>query len=257
MPEPAEETSTQGQDSSSAEGTDENRIPQSRVAIMVDKAREEGKAELQTQIGQMQEQLQELRDSRIRQEEQAKQAPAQQQKVYSRSELQTAVDAGTITQDTAADISERQFEARIVADTEKQIEERMTATRKSEVIERQITSYREAMPDLLNHGSESRVRLQAEYKTLLSMDYPDNLQTELMALRSTFGPPERIRETTRNKRASAEEVGGGGGSAEGDAGSGSNVVPAHLRTQYAAEIAKGAYTGWDDPNIKAEMKYVK
>ena len=257
MPEEAADTSTEEQDSSPAdEGTGENRIPQSRVSRMVKEAREEGRAELQTQISQMQDQLQELRDSRIRSEEQAKQTPAPQQKIYTRTELQTAVDAGTITQETAADISERQFETRVMANAERTIDERMSQAQESDAIERQITAYRTAIPDVLERNSESRARLTAEYQVLLGLKYPDNLQTELLALRSTFGPPERIRETTRDKRASSEEVGGGGGSTEGNSGSGASKVPAHLRAQYAKAISQGAYTGWDDPNIAAELKYV-
>lgn len=213
--------------------------------------------------------LQGLRDRVVRAEtlaEQTKAAPpAEAPKEHSREELQRLVDAGSMTETRRDQILEEQRERR----TQRQIEDRIAASREAErrarAIESEMAEYQKARPEAWQEGTKDRAALQNEFDRIVALkgspaDAAEQRAFEVMALRAAFGPP--VVETTRQTRETHAETGGG---AEDDGSPPSSEIPeklrgkgkSDLRFHYEQMIARGFYKGWDDPNLKKEMGYVR
>lgn len=132
------------------------------------------------------------------------QQPPQEQREYTVAELDQAVAAGQITQQQrdhmfasqvrSASIKEATNAARQVVETE---------TRTNQ-LDSELKQYADFAPDVLKDGSPTRQRVASEYKYLVSKGAPENLTTELAAVRAALGPIERMRQFAEARRRDPE-----------------------------------------------------
>jgi hypothetical protein len=187
--------------------------------------------------------------------QQQQQPPAQQ--TYTRTELSNFVLEGKINQDQADDIMDAQLQ--------RNIETRIGGKLAHEAKEREIASaltsdfdaYTKAIPNISVQGTPERTRLEAEYRRLTQLGQPDSRATEVLALRSAFGPPETINAAKEQSGgASHQETGGGSapGSNDGDAGKGApSTLTAAEKSYYEGAMKEGLYKDWSE--VRAEMKF--
>jgi len=154
-----------------------------------------------------------------------RQAPGES--TFTRSQLNGAVDDGRITTDEADRIYETQMEKRISERVSAQVTEATTVN----AVGVEIQQYKDAMPNLLVRGSDEFAKVEKEFAWLRSTGLPDNLNTELAAMRSVFGPAEKLK-----------------------ADKGKPVLETHQETGGSAgDDSGGSKTGWPK-DMKAETK---
>lgn len=222
------------------------------------------KVRLDEVLGQsrkLQDELQAEREQRIRLEERLNAGGGKDKpKTYTRAELLEAVNAGTITQATADEVWEQQITTKVREDITRDITQRDAVRERATRVSTEISRYKSAVPDVMDTSSDARKKVVAEFDYLVSIGQPKTVETELAALRSVFGPLERLekRDVTREKRSSHQE--GGGARPNDDSGTTKNGPPANLparyKQHYESMIGKGMYTGWDDKRLQAELKRV-
>jgi len=146
----------------------------------------------------IQAELQREREERIRLEERAKvqQETVQSQKEYTWAELENFISEGKLTRDQAQEYKDTQ--------TEKRLRQKLDADQAKKSTDGQILGrieeYKKLIPDVMEFGSESRTRYEAEYQHFVrNLGYPENYATQEAAIRSAFGPIEKVKRTSQAK----------------------------------------------------------
>lgn len=174
-------------------------------------------------------------------------------KEHTRSELQAAVDSGTISQAEMDRVLDEQRERKI----EERVSERLTAKAADDTratrISSEIAKYKEWNPAIMEDGSEARAAVAEAYDYHVNiLGKPANTQTELDALIQVYGQADKLQRGQKAQPQTHEEVGGDGG---GDGGKSKEPkLPAHVKKHYEKAIDRGMYKGWDDPHLKAEIE---
>lgn len=213
-------------------------------------------------IAQLEAQAAEERENRIRMEERLKvreeQPPLKEEppKVFTRLQLRTARDEGTIDDDQLEEIwatqNREQTRREIREDQDARDKKRDTES----FVDTEFSRYLNARPDVRKVGSADHTKVKEEYSFLVDkMGEPDSKDTELKAMRAAFGAsPERIPERTAARRETP-------GDASGSAGTGGdrpvdiwNRVPKHLKAYYQKQVADGFKT-MDD--VKKDIPYME
>lgn len=172
-------------------------------------------------------------------------------KEFTRVELRTAVDNGTISEDKMFEILEEQAERRVEARLATKLEERLSANQSQTRVQTELDKYVAAYPGLNENGHPDRERANREYAYLISIGQPKGPATELAACRAVFGPTDKVRETTRQSRERHVET-GGAGSPPGDDGSASwQKGLTRDQISYGSKMFEmGQWTGPDDPKAQ-------
>jgi hypothetical protein len=205
--------------------------------------------------GQIQESRETLAEMRGRLEAAP---PAPPPKEFTREELNKAVEDETLTQSAADAILEKQLEARITRKAEERIAETTAAASQTAAQDAEVGQYTEAHPELKDKTSPKFQKVESEYQRLVASGLPKGRATEVAALKIALGPPDVLSDRTREARETHVETGGaGGGGGEKPPAVGENSVPKKYRAHYARMIDQGQYTGWNDPKIEAEKKYMR
>lgn len=187
------------------------------------------------------------------------------QPVYTAAQLQGFVDDGKITQAQATEYLLQQQQRQLDEKLQQQREADQKATTEQLRLDARIKQYAAALPDLSQTGSESWKRFEAAYQDLRSDGEPDSLKTQLRALQIEFGrDPSKlleVTETTKQRQVSSERSGSGGSQSKTPKDDGKGP-PAWLRSDplwdhYNDGVRKGRYNGWDDPQIRGELKRLK
>ncbi len=130
----------------------------------------------------------ELRGRLSAQEESAsRQAPGET--TFSRSQLDVAVADGRVTQDEADRIYEKQMVGRISEEVVAKVTEATTVN----AVGVKIDQYKEALPNLAVRGSDEFAKVASEFSWMVSNGMPNNLNTELAAMRSVFGDAAKLK----------------------------------------------------------------
>lgn len=179
---------------------------------------------------------------------------AEPERDLTRAELRQAIDAGTMTEERADEILEAQMERRIATRTQQSVAQQLNLTQSQARIQTDIDRYLERMPDLAQKSGANWDRVAREYRYLTGIGAPHGAATELAALRSAFGPAERIPEKTRETRERSEESLGSGSGSESESGARggrgwTKGLNARQITHYQGQLDKGAYSGIDDPRF--------
>lgn len=170
-----------------------------------------------------------------------------QSKEHTRADLQTAVDAGRISQVDADRILEEQQAARIETKVATSVQTTLNDQERARKITAEIDRYREFRPDIMEDGSESRLLVAAEYNRQVSEHgKPQNMQTELDALAATFGPASKLQKGRQSEAETHQDVGSDGGEGQEAIGKAPKGLNADAKKHYGDQIERGFYKDWAD-----------
>ncbi|MHC4222991.1 MAG: hypothetical protein ACYSUN_03290 [Planctomycetota bacterium] len=237
-------------------GSEENRIPKSRVDEMVGKAKEETRAEGQRENDRLRQDLDQER--RLRADAEARASARSEPKPVTRSELTKMVEDGAITQPQMDAELDRQKKLAEDARIDARVEEAVTTRVVTGDLRAEQDRYIAARPDLEKRGSDDHQKAGVQMQQLLKEGHPDTLRTEVLALRMAFGPIASLERSpdereTHEDGGNVTETGERGTRTQRDAGP-PKELDARRRDYYNAEIARGVYTGWDDPKVVRQLK---
>lgn len=208
------------------------------------------------------DQAQREKEARIRAEEQLRaerskvETKSVETKTYTRQELRKMVTDESISQDQMDEYLEAKLRNELQQDVMRNGTERDRTTR----VTSEISRYKSLVPDVLKEGTDDRTKVSEEYQHLLGIGQPATIGTELAALRSVFGPVEKLekRKLAGSERETFQDVGNGDRKpADGNTSGAPKNLPPRYKQYYEGMIAKGHYSGWDDPKIKKELDRAK
>ena len=211
--------------------------------------------EMQAKSAALETRLRDEQLEKARLEERIKtsmQPPTPEQKVHTEMELQEMVTSGHITQAQMTMEIERRKDAVRAEEMRAEVKQQLGANDTIKVLQKEMDSYVEIHPDVKVDGSAERAMVQAEIKHLMDLGYEYDLRTEVTALRSCFGPPEKVAETTSQRRERHQGTSGGGAGGAGEtskSGWQSDLTPGQS-SAYQMQLDKGIYSGVDDPMFK-------
>ncbi len=108
---------------------------------------------------------------------------------FTRVQLDGAVADGRVTQDEADAIYKAQLKREITEEVTAKVAETTTVN----AVGLEIQQYKDALPNLAVRGSDEFAKVAQEFNWMRSKGMPDNLNTELTAMRSVFGPAEKLK----------------------------------------------------------------
>ena len=181
--------------------------------------------------------------------------PKPQKRKYSRAELSAAVEAGTITDEQRQGYLEETLREEIRAEMHREIESAKGNIQSENESKAELEKYIEAVPTIMEQGSEDRARVQTEYNKLVADGFPESIKSQLLAVRLAIGPVPKNRTDIPGER-QTDKAGAGGGGAhkaqdDNDPLKGLNV-DSRKRAHYAKLVDSGVYQGWDQ--VRAELK---
>lgn len=200
-------------------------------------------------VGELKDEVRELREDRIRMEERLK-AQEKPDKQYNRAELNALVDAEKISRDQADELWDKQLETRITNKLTTHFDEKTQVETQTREVAEELKSYKQLRPDVVVEGSPEREKVREEYRYLLSRGQPDSISTELLALRNIYGPHEKLRRNSNVDRETHKET--GGGSPPSQKKEGMPEMSAKERDYYEPLVKNGMYT-WKQ--VGEELKY--
>jgi len=238
---------------------DENSIPQPRVNAMMAEAT--AAADARAEVAEKEARLEKEKrlDLEARSRPAAAPAPKPDEKPpLARQDLRLLVDEEKITQDQMDAELERQSELRV----EKRVASSQVVRDRAVQINAKIDQYVKRVPDLNDKTSDNHARVREEYAALIKLDYPDDISTELVAMRAVLGDVEKIEipeegHTEREVDTTTHGSGGGEGKETekkgAEPGPLKGLAPAFVE-YYTEGIKDGRYAGWNDPHLVAIQK---
>jgi len=195
----------------------------------------------ESRLSDIQEQLQQEREARIRLEEKPSAEPE-----YSREELLSMVEDEKITQLQADKLWEKQIEDSVT----KKVLGTVSKIDSQKQINQDLREYKRLKPGISKNGSEDREKVAEEYAYLISIGQPDSVSTELTAVRNVFGPVEKLKKKLELE--THQETGGGEPPPKEE-----HKVLKNMDTRqkdyYTKRIEQGIYKSWDE--VEKELKY--
>ena len=215
--------------------------------------------EVITERNRLREDTQRERDERIRAEERARLATAQQanEKTWTPSELRTLVNEARITEDQMFAQLDYQSRKQTLVEVAKFVETRDRV----KTTDDKLTRYSQYVPDWNRPGTDANRKAEAEYAKLIAAGAQPTKYTELLALERALGDLaslERMKRsdqlTSENRETDQPAIGGSNGrpaerAAEKDPLK-TLTTPEH--EEYQRLINARHYAGWDE--VRAEVK---
>ena len=187
-----------------------------------------------------------------------KEEPAQQEKVLTRSELRAAVEKQQLTQEEADTLWDKQLLAQATKAAREVASQEVTVKQKDQRIEADLRQYKQFVPNAWKEGTEERAKVADEFKALVDLGLPNSRETELAAMRTVFGPVDKLASKPRSKPSVEHDEQAGGG------GEGSDRTPqkdavkgldARTRAYYQKGIESGRYKDWNE--VRSELSFRK
>lgn len=233
------------------------------------------RAKLKEVTQKFQDELSSEHDSVIRLQEQMKalqtnqqSAPPQQPvKHYSLSQLRTAVENETITQEESDQIFTKQNNDDQAAKLKKAIDDLRSETVNGTALATSLSSYIELIPDVGKAGSKDHTKLKEAYGRLTgTLGLPkegsiDDKKMQLVALETAFGPIAQLRQRRSNQdatdadRETHQEFESSDGTSTDKGSKFQQGLSKTRRDYYAKAIDGGRYADWKA--VEAEMQYAK
>ena len=184
--------------------------------------------------------------------------PAQEVKVYTRTELDGFISEGRLSQEDADTIIDKQLTTKITNDVTSNMLVKEQQTSLGKLIEKYVAHD----PDVAITGTDARNRIETEVAAQfkLSGDPTMSLKHEALALRAIYGDDKNLgkvdltpidRETHMDSIVSTTNSGGPDPSVEGGKALGS--LSSDEKSYYQDLINKGLYSDWGE--VAKEMKY--
>lgn len=177
-------------------------------------------------------------------------AKAEEPKPMSRAELKQLVEDGKITQDAADAHWDRQVIETAKAEATKAARGEVEGQKREGAVKQQLAEYKQLVPAAYEAGTKERARAEKEFNKLVELGFPNNLATEVAAMRATFGDPEAIkaaRSTGKSGPGEAHVEVGGGDRPSGkgaDADGKPKGLSARQEAYYSDKISRGVYKDW-------------
>jgi len=130
----------------------------------------------------------------------------------------------------------------------KEFDQKNAANQQKNSLQSQFDQYVALRPDVVVAGSDDLRRVQTEIQQLQKLGYTHDLRTEIVAMRTVFGPLDRVQETTKARRQSHQETGGSSDRGKGQGGAASwekGLTDVQVSTY--RKLADRAYNGEEDP----------
>jgi len=178
----------------------------------------------------------------------------QNEKVYTRQELENAAAQGIINDDQIDVILDSQRDRKAELAAHKAVE----TSKRAERIDAELLRYKAVKPEAWEEGTSQRESVKRKYNQLLAdgRDPTDPL-LELDAIRSTFGDIDALETAASSGNrglGSHEETGGDGDySPSGPDNDGLPKMSSREKAFYKSQIDKGVYSDWKA--VAEELKY--
>lgn len=170
-------------------------------------------------------------------------------KRFTRAELKAAVAAGQVTQDQADDIWSKQVENDLTAKAVAAAREDSSRRTQTEQIDLDLTEYKRLAPELRDKSSDTFDRVREEFQYLVRRGSPNNLATELAAIRAVLGPLDKLEKAKSAKRAESHEEQSGGEGRRESGKAGKKLVDTlspREKTYYQGLIDRGHHKDWEE-----------
>ncbi len=193
------------------------------------------------------------REARIRLEERL--TAGETKKVESagvtRAQLDQEVTGGRLTQAQADDMLMAQEKKSWLAEARQEFTQQREEDQQGRLIDDQIAAYTRACPEVQQQGSDERKKVTLAYNALVKdVGLPHGPSTELLALRESFGPADKLTEL-RSKRAAHSETSAGAGTDGTPTSSNLSGVAARQKAYTDKLVERGILTREDaDKDLK-------
>lgn len=180
-----------------------------------------------------------------------------QPKRYSRVDLKAAVAAGQVTQDQADDIWAKQVKDEAREEAVAAAREDSSRRTQTEQIDRDLTAYKRLAPEIKDKTSDTFEKVRAEFQYMTRNGSPNNLATELAAIRAVLGPLDKLEKAKSATRSEDHDQQGGGGRQE-ERKTGKKLVDtlsAREKEHYAGMIKRGHYKDWGE--VEKELGFAR
>lgn len=174
-------------------------------------------------------------------------------KTLTRVDLRAAVEKQQLTQEEADNIWDRQLIEQAKLAGREEARTTLSVTQSGQRIDADLRQYRAAVPNAWKEGTEERAKVSEEFRYLVSIGQPDSKETELAAMRSVFGPVEKLDKARSKPSVEADEQSGALG--ESEPGKKQDVVKglsAREKDYYGDQIKKGRYKDWNEVGKELE-----
>lgn len=176
---------------------------------------------------------------------------------YTRADLDAAVRNGKITEFQANELwdnQQRKQTAELIATT---VDSKIVDISRNQAVLNGISEYTALIPDVLVEGTADRKKVADEFNYLVSIGQPKTKATELVALKTIYGPIETLkaaRSRARNEETHEESGSGGhGGGHDGSSAPTKLNLTADEKRHYQYCIDRGLYPDWKA--VEAELKF--
>lgn len=139
------------------------------------------------------------REERIRLSERLKtiEEQKQAQPEYTWDQLEEFITEGKVTRGQAQEYKDRMTEQRL----ERKFKQQQAIESKDSRILGEIEQYKQLLPDIMTHGSETRQKYEREFQYMVgALGMPDNYATQLAATRAAFGDVETVKTRNTSKK---------------------------------------------------------
>ena len=180
-------------------------------------------------------------------------------RTYTRAQLQTGVDEGTITLEQM----DNQLEAQMVDKARAAAVDVTSQSQEQSKSQKIIDDYCDVLPDITEDGSDNRQLVAEALEDVTEVfgkpkNATESRKLEALALKQAFGPLKNLKQRTKDisnrARASHNEVGGNANSDNRGSSAETKGIPQRLIDHNQRFIDNGSKT-WKD--VHAELKYVK
>ena len=231
--------------------SDGSWLPKVRVDEMVNSAKGEA-ARVAEEAARLRAEVEALKAAKVE---------AAAPKPLTRAELKSLVEDGKITQEAADTAWDQQLLKAAEIGAIKAANSAVEEQKREGAVKQQLAEYKQLVPAAYENGTKERARAEKEFNKLVELGFPNNLATEVAAMRATFGDPEAIkaaRSTGKNGPGESHaEVGGGdrpGGNGADADGKPKGLTP-RQDAHYSNLISRGVMKDWKA--VAEELKFAK
>ena len=209
--------------------------------------------------------LQREREERIRYEERLKAqeaTPPKKDPVYTWTQLEDFITAGTLTRAQAAEYREGQIKQEADVMLDRKLEQRLQQAERTRTVTTDLDSYKALVPTIMQPGTPEREKVTREFQYMVQvLGMPNTVNTELAATRAALGDLDSVKrarsaDTIRrdNLEATVETTTPGKTPVKGkDPIEG---LDARQKDHYQRMIKAGRYkNGWDD--VRKELTWTR
>lgn len=157
----------------------------------------------EAKLAELDAQLRQEREERIRLEERSKvQQEQAQQAEYTWDQLENFIAEGKLTRGQAQEYKDKMTEQRL----ERKFKQQQVVESKDSRILGEIEQYKQLIPEVMSYGSESRQKYEKEFSYMTrTLGMPDNYATQLAATRAAFGDVETVKQRLASRKVTPKE----------------------------------------------------